>query len=245
MSKAKKGLRAAVSRKAKGKPAAKRAPAAKKTTTRMAAAGRGKAVKAAKRAVRPTAAGRAAAKPSRRPKVAAAKSNAKRPAPKRPAAAKQPQKPVAPGKQPRKGTVDIKREAPVARHKQPGMRPVREALLKRREFLMRNLGRLVASASGAADKPVGDRVDDATSDVEIDSVYSIAEHETEELRLIDVALQNIADGTYGICTECHEPIEKARLKALPYAVLCLKCKQAEEVEHVKAPEIVYGEMEEE
>jgi RNA polymerase-binding transcription factor DksA len=248
MSKAKKVARAAVSRKAKGKPAAKRAPAAKK-----AVAGKGKTVKAAKKAVagkRKTVkvakkAVALAAKPSRRPKAVPAKSKGKRPAPRRPASVKGPEKPVAPAMQPRKGTIDIKREAPVAKHKQPGMRPVREALLKRREFLLRNLGRLTDSASGAADKPVGDRVDDASIDVEVDSVYSIAEHETEELRLIDVALENIANGTYGICTECHQPIEKARLKALPYAVLCLKCKQAEEVEHVRAPDIAYGEMEEE
>ena len=45
---------------------------------------------------------------------------------------------------------------------------------------------------------------------------------------IDKALIKIDDGTYGLCERCGKPIEKARLKALPYASLCLKDKQAEE-----------------
>jgi RNA polymerase-binding transcription factor DksA len=45
---------------------------------------------------------------------------------------------------------------------------------------------------------------------------------------IDKALVKIEDGTYGLCERCGKPIEKARLKALPYANLCLKDKQAEE-----------------
>ena len=41
---------------------------------------------------------------------------------------------------------------------------------------------------------------------------------------IDRALAKIDDGTYGICEKCGEPIKKARLKALPYAALCISCK---------------------
>ena len=42
------------------------------------------------------------------------------------------------------------------------------------------------------------------------------------------ALERIDAGTYGLCERCGRPIEKARLKALPYASLCLADKQAEE-----------------
>jgi len=45
---------------------------------------------------------------------------------------------------------------------------------------------------------------------------------------IDKAMAKIDEGTYGLCDRCGKPIEKARLKALPYASLCLKDKQAEE-----------------
>ena len=45
---------------------------------------------------------------------------------------------------------------------------------------------------------------------------------------IGKAMAKIDEGTYGLCDRCGKPIEKARLKALPYANLCLKDKQAEE-----------------
>jgi DnaK suppressor protein len=41
---------------------------------------------------------------------------------------------------------------------------------------------------------------------------------------IDHALAKVAHGTYGACENCGQPIPKARLKALPYARLCVACK---------------------
>ncbi|MDQ6928299.1 MAG: TraR/DksA C4-type zinc finger protein [Actinomycetota bacterium] len=41
---------------------------------------------------------------------------------------------------------------------------------------------------------------------------------------IDRALAKIDSGTYGICEQCGQPIPKARLKAVPYATLCVACK---------------------
>jgi DnaK suppressor protein len=43
---------------------------------------------------------------------------------------------------------------------------------------------------------------------------------------IDVALAKIVDGTYGVCEQCHSVIPKERLRALPYAALCVQCKSA-------------------
>jgi RNA polymerase-binding transcription factor DksA len=41
---------------------------------------------------------------------------------------------------------------------------------------------------------------------------------------IDRALLKIDAGTYGTCEQCGRPIPQARLKALPYAALCVACK---------------------
>jgi RNA polymerase-binding transcription factor DksA len=41
---------------------------------------------------------------------------------------------------------------------------------------------------------------------------------------IDDALKRIADKTYGYCERCFQPIPKPRLRALPYARLCVACK---------------------
>ena len=44
---------------------------------------------------------------------------------------------------------------------------------------------------------------------------------------IDRALARMGGSSYGICSRCGKPIEKARLKALPYADLCIKDAQAQ------------------
>jgi DnaK suppressor protein len=41
---------------------------------------------------------------------------------------------------------------------------------------------------------------------------------------IDTAIAAIDDKTYGACENCGQPIPKARLRALPYARLCVACK---------------------
>jgi len=41
---------------------------------------------------------------------------------------------------------------------------------------------------------------------------------------IDRALAKIDNGRYGTCEQCGNPIPKVRLKALPYASLCVGCK---------------------
>jgi RNA polymerase-binding transcription factor DksA len=41
---------------------------------------------------------------------------------------------------------------------------------------------------------------------------------------IDRAIEKVHDGTYGQCESCGIAIPKERLKALPHAALCVKCK---------------------
>src|SRR6185312_17526550 len=45
----------------------------------------------------------------------------------------------------------------------------------------------------------------------------------QEILQIRAALVRIDNGTYGICVSCGNPIEAARLKALPTALVCSKC----------------------
>jgi DnaK suppressor protein len=56
---------------------------------------------------------------------------------------------------------------------------------------------------------------------------SIENNVRDLLGKIDRALARMADGTFGICTRCGKPIEKARVKALPYVDLCIKDAQAQ------------------
>ena len=87
---------------------------------------------------------------------------------------------------------------------------------------------------------IADRFGDAVSDAGDDQADVGAkaferEHELaltynarELLAQTERALATIADGTYGICESCGQPIGKARLQAFPRATLCVSCKQREE-----------------
>jgi DnaK suppressor protein len=44
------------------------------------------------------------------------------------------------------------------------------------------------------------------------------------VKKINQALQEIADGTYGVCQNCEEDISIARLKAQPITQYCIDCK---------------------
>ena len=51
----------------------------------------------------------------------------------------------------------------------------------------------------------------------------LGDSEREEVRAIREALDRIANGTYGSCTECGNPIGAQRLEALPFTSLCISC----------------------
>ncbi len=40
---------------------------------------------------------------------------------------------------------------------------------------------------------------------------------------VQAALNKIADGTYGLCEQCHKEIDKDRLEVRPYSRLCINC----------------------
>lgn len=56
----------------------------------------------------------------------------------------------------------------------------------------------------------------------------LASNERELLYALDEALKKIEDGSFGICEDCKNLIAKNRLKALPYAPLCVKCQSKRE-----------------
>lgn len=51
------------------------------------------------------------------------------------------------------------------------------------------------------------------------------ERESSVLREVHAALDRIAEGTYGACLQCEEEISQKRLKAVPWATLCIACQE--------------------
>jgi RNA polymerase-binding protein DksA len=81
----------------------------------------------------------------------------------------------------------------------------------------------------AGDGAGHDQADMGATSFERDQELSVvANNEREKLAQIDRALARIADGTYGVCESCGNPIGKMRVMAFPRATLCMTCKQREE-----------------
>ena len=70
-----------------------------------------------------------------------------------------------------------------------------------------------------------DSFDAVQMNTERDLTIALLNHETLQLRNLRGALRRVEDGNYGICGQCEEEISPKRLKALPWAILCLKCQE--------------------
>ena len=84
----------------------------------------------------------------------------------------------------------------------------------------------IAAAQMRTEAPtheVGDWKDAALDSALDDIAGAEVERDMAELRDIAHAIQHIAEGRYGRCQDCGEPIQQARLVAQPAAVRCVEC----------------------
>ena len=72
--------------------------------------------------------------------------------------------------------------------------------------------------------PFGKREEEATESFELERRLALEKRIRDQLAEIRQALNKFEKGTYGRCDSCGQPIDPARLEALPQAHLCLNCK---------------------
>ncbi len=72
--------------------------------------------------------------------------------------------------------------------------------------------------------PFGKREEEATESFELERRLALEKRIRDQLAEIGQALNKFEKGTYGRCDSCGQPIDPARLEALPQAHLCLSCK---------------------
>jgi RNA polymerase-binding protein DksA len=70
--------------------------------------------------------------------------------------------------------------------------------------------------------------DVGTDAMEREKAFLFASNEGALLKEINEALRRVYSGDYGVCENCGKPIARPRLEAMPYARLCLSCKELEE-----------------
>lgn len=71
----------------------------------------------------------------------------------------------------------------------------------------------------------GDELDFARALADVETHASLIERVEDRLRAVDSAFDLLERGRYGTCAGCGEDIPLERLKALPFATLCVDCQQ--------------------
>jgi len=112
---------------------------------------------------------------------------------------------------------------------------IRVDLQAQRDLFARELTELEAGTFNQSQSDLSGEVsfdeesaDAGTFTFERERDLSLGNNLRDLLDKVDSALRRINAGTYGTCERCGRPIDKARLKALPYSVLCIDCKKLEE-----------------
>ena len=76
--------------------------------------------------------------------------------------------------------------------------------------------------------------DQGTDAMEREKAFLFASKSGRLLYHIDEALRRLRNNKFGNCIECEDPINPARLEAVPHARMCIKCKMSEEEENRKS-----------
>ena len=193
------------------KPAPRKKPAAKKAPAKKAARKPAPKKKPAARKIA---------------KKVVAKKLAPKPAAKRPL----PPKPVAVVKPP------VHRARPMRAFNKEDLSFFRAHLQKQLDLVQGNLNALASDnlkrspieATGDISAHSTHMADQGTDNFDRELALNLASGRQESLYDIEDALRRIDDGSYGACESCGGAIERARLKALPFAKKCLSCQNTAE-----------------
>jgi DnaK suppressor protein len=111
------------------------------------------------------------------------------------------------------------------------MQEFRIMLEERKEQIKLNLTGKAQEILEVSSQELNDEGDFAAASAQTAIDSAILEQQYQELAEIDLALDKISKGTYGICEMCEEPIGIERLKVKNFARYCIACRQITEKEH--------------
>ncbi len=114
---------------------------------------------------------------------------------------------------------------------------LRSHLEAERKRLVEELEQMGASANSRDERregsPFGKREEEASEALELEKRLVLEKRVRDELASVEHALHKFDDKTYGLCDKCGQPIDPARLEALPQASLCMNCK-AQQAKNAKS-----------
>jgi len=86
---------------------------------------------------------------------------------------------------------------------------------------------------------VADPVDMTQQAAEREMAVHRLDHESVLARRVRSAIERLNDGSYGICLHCEEEIAPKRLKAIPWAELCIQCQETADRSAIRKPAPTY------
>lgn len=112
----------------------------------------------------------------------------------------------------------------------------KELLLKKKNALLKGIEHIAKDALGTSQREAaGDlsayslhMADMATDNYDREFSLSLADNEQKIMNRIEAAIEKIENNTFGLCELCAKKISQVRLKAVPYAELCVPCQEKQE-----------------
>ncbi len=99
-------------------------------------------------------------------------------------------------------------------------RELLNVLMKKRIELRRRTQAINADAARTLSADSGEQAIELENAEVLDE---LAREAIEELSKINMALARAESGRFGICVGCGEPVEPARLRAVPWTAYCIDC----------------------
>lgn len=111
----------------------------------------------------------------------------------------------------------------------------KQIILEKRKEVIKNLEYLRSTILDSTTREAtGDHsaysfhmADQGTDNMEREKAFLFAARDEKYLKQLDMALERIENGTYGICRVCQKEIDHKRLEAVPTTTICFDCKVAE------------------
>jgi DnaK suppressor protein len=120
------------------------------------------------------------------------------------------------------------------------IKDIRRRLTEGYENIIRSINRHKQAVEAIQIENTEDEADLATISHDRDLLYNLHEGGFERLRFIQEAIKAIDRGGYGECVRCGNDIKEARLDAVPWATLCIRCQEEAEAEHKSSRMVASG-----
>jgi DnaK suppressor protein len=101
---------------------------------------------------------------------------------------------------------------------------VKEELLKQRRELLREVSNSYETCREIGQDGVPDIGDMSSVAYSREVLFNLSENQRRRIHDINVALEQIEKGEYGICMSCGEEISPRRMAVRPFSRYCIECK---------------------